>query len=70
MSKVHRRKFQLTGKRIGIGFSRHKNGISLVISNIDAKFINYNIDAEFSTALDCDVTVVNDADAAGIAEMT
>lgn len=63
--------FNWTGKRIGIGFPAViKNGISLTASNIDAKFINYNIDVEFSTALDCDVTVVNDADAAGIAEMT
>ena len=63
--------FNWTGKQIGIGFPAViKNGISLTASNIDAKFINYNIDAEFSTALDCDVTVVNDADAAGIAEMT
>ena len=63
--------FNWTGKQIGIGFPAViKNGVSLTASNIDAKFINYNIDAEFSAALDCDVTVVNDADAAGIAEMT
>ncbi len=39
--------FNWTGKQIGIGFPAViKNGISLTASNIDAKFINYNIDAE------------------------
>ncbi|MFZ1749616.1 MAG: ROK family protein [Saprospiraceae bacterium] len=57
--------------KIGIGFPAViKNGISLTASNIDAQFINYNIDQEFSKALGCDVRVFNDADAAGIAEMT
>ncbi len=63
--------FNWKGKKIGIGFPAViKNGISLTASNIDPKFINYNIDEEFSKALDCEVKVVNDADAAGIAEMT
>lgn len=59
------------GKKIGIGFPAViKNGKSLTASNIDAQFINYDINAKFSEALNCDVRVVNDADAAGIAEMT
>ncbi len=63
--------FNWKGKKIGIGFPAViKNGISLTASNIDPTFINYNIDEEFSKALDCEVKVVNDADAAGIAEMT
>lgn len=63
--------FNWQGKKIGIGFpSVIKNGISLTASNIDAQFINYEINAKFSEALNCEVTVVNDADAAGIAEMT
>lgn len=63
--------FNWKGKKIGIGFPAViKNGMSLTASNIDAKFINYPIDEEFSKALGCDVKVVNDADAAGIAEMT
>ena len=63
--------YQWQGKKIGIGFpSVIKNGVSLTASNIDQQFINYNIDSEFSKALGCDVRVVNDADAAGIAEMT
>lgn len=63
--------FNWKGKKIGIGFPAViKSGISLTASNIDPTFINYNIDEEFSKALDCEVKVVNDADAAGIAEMT
>jgi len=63
--------FSWQGKKIGIGFPAViKNGISLTASNIDPKFINYNIDHEFSIALASDVKVVNDADAAGLAEMT
>ena len=63
--------FNWKGKKVGIGFPAViKNGISLTASNIDAKFIKYPIDEEFSKALGCEVKVVNDADAAGIAEMT
>jgi polyphosphate glucokinase len=59
------------GKNIGIGFPAViKNGYSLTASNIDKKFINYPIVESFKSALQCEVTVVNDADAAGIAEMT
>lgn len=63
--------FDWKGKKIGIGFPAVvKNGVSLTASNIDSAFINYDIDKSYSQALQCDVTVVNDADAAGIAEMT
>lgn len=63
--------FQWEGKKVGIGFPAViKNGISLTASNIDAAFINYPITQSFSEAIGCDVTIVNDADAAGIAEMT
>jgi polyphosphate glucokinase len=63
--------FDWKGKKIGIGFPAViKHGISLTASNIDKKFINYPIDEQFSKALGCDVKVVNDADAAGIAEIT
>jgi len=57
--------------KIGICFpSVIKNGIAITASNIDKAFIGYPIDQAFSDALQCEVTVVNDADAAGIAEMT
>ena len=63
--------FNWHGKKIGIGFpSVIKNGYALTASNIDQTFINYHINHEFSIALGCDVKVVNDADAAGIAEVT
>lgn len=63
--------FNWKGKKVGIGFPAViKRGMSLTASNIDAAFINYPIIQSFSEALECDVTVVNDADAAGIAEMT
>ncbi|MBK8518560.1 MAG: ROK family protein [Saprospiraceae bacterium] len=63
--------FQWKGKKIGIGFPAViKNGVSLTASNIDSQFVNYSINAAFSNGLECDVSVVNDADSAGIAEMT
>lgn len=63
--------FNWYGKKVGIGFPAViKNGESLTASNIDPAFINYGINHEFSIAVGCDVRVVNDADAAGIAEMT
>jgi polyphosphate glucokinase len=63
--------FDWKGKKIGIGFPAViKHGVSLTASNIDKKFINFPIDEQFSNALGCDVKVVNDADAAGLAEMT
>lgn len=63
--------FDWHDKKVGIGFpSVIKNGQSLTASNIDPQFINYGINHEFSIAVGCDVRVVNDADAAGIAEIT
>jgi len=58
-------------KNIGIGFpSVIKEGVALTASNIDQAFINYPIDDNYSKALKCNVKVVNDADAAGLAEKT
>ncbi len=63
--------FNWKGKKIGIGFPAVvKNGYSLTASNIDPAFINYPINEAFSKAVGCEVIVVNDADSAGIAEMT
>ncbi|MBK9255756.1 MAG: ROK family protein [Saprospiraceae bacterium] len=63
--------FKWEGKQIGIGFPAVvKRGVALTASNIDQAFIDYPIEKEYSNILGCDVTVVNDADAAGIAEMT
>ena len=63
--------FQWQNEKVGVCFPAViKNGISMTASNIDKSFIGYPIDQAFSEALGCSVTVVNDADAAGIAEMT
>jgi polyphosphate glucokinase len=63
--------FNWRGKQVGIGFPAViKNGYSLTASNIDAEFINYPISEVFNKSLGCDTTIVNDADAAGLAEMT
>ena len=63
--------FNWHGKSIGIGFPAViKNGISLTATNIDREFINYDIQSNFGKALNCDVVAVNDADAAGLAEMS
>ncbi len=63
--------FEWKGKQVGIGFPAViKNGVSLTASNIDKEFINFPIDENFSKAVGCDVKVVNDADAAGLAEIT
>lgn len=63
--------FEWQGKPLGIGFpSIIKNGYSLTASNIDAQFINYPIQEKFEEAFKCQVKVLNDADAAGVAEMT
>ena len=46
-----------------------KNGTLLTAANIDKSWIGTNAAEVFSTATGCAVTVLNDADAAGIAEM-
>lgn len=63
--------FKWKNEKIGVCFPAViKNGTSMTASNIDQSFIGYPIDESFSEALQCSVTVVNDADAAGLAEMT
>lgn len=63
--------FNWENKKVGICFPAViQNGRSLTASNIDKEFIGYNLEKEFSKALNTEVTVVNDADAAGLAEMT
>jgi len=59
------------GDNVGIGFpSVIKNGISLTASNVDDEWLNYPIRDHFAQALNKDVYMINDADAAGIAEFT
>lgn len=55
---------------IGVGFpSIVINGIALSAANIDAQWIGTNIEKIFGDVTGCPVVAVNDADAAGIAEI-
>ena len=62
--------FDWTGP-IGTGFPAViQHGVARTAANIHKGWINTDAAALFSEATGCSVTVVNDADAAGIAEMT
>jgi polyphosphate glucokinase len=68
--KEIKKKLKYKGERIGMGFpSIVKNGTILSAANIDKSWITYPIVANYSKALKCEVFVINDADAAGLAEM-
>jgi len=55
---------------IGVGFPAViQNGIARTAANVDKSFIDFNIEKLISKKTNCPVTVVNDADAAGIAEL-
>jgi polyphosphate glucokinase len=57
-------------KSIGMGFPAVvQNGVAKTAANVDKAFIGTNIEKLFSEKSGCPVHVVNDADAAGIAEM-
>jgi polyphosphate glucokinase len=63
-------KFEWTGI-VGCGFpSLISGGIALIAANIDDSWVGMNVSELFSKASGCPFYVVNDADAAGIAEMT
>jgi polyphosphate glucokinase len=47
-----------------------KDGVARTAANVDPAWIGTNAASEFSQAIGGEVTVVNDADAAGVAEMT
>ena len=56
---------------IGCGFPAIiKNGVANSAANIDKKWLGVNVEELFSKATGCKVLVRNDADVAGIAEMT
>src|SRR4051794_6998105 len=46
-----------------------KSGVALSAANVDPSWIGTDVDAVFSKATGLDVTVLNDADAAGLAEV-
>jgi len=56
---------------IGCGFPAViRNGVAETAANINQKWIGTNVAELFSEATECPVYVVNDADAAGLAEVT
>ncbi len=63
------RNFQWKGK-IGIGFPAPiKGGVAMMAANVSDKWIGVNADDLFTKITGCDCTMINDADAAGMAEM-
>jgi polyphosphate glucokinase len=56
---------------IGIGFPAPiKAGVALMAANVSEKWVGTNVDDLFTKVTGCDCTMINDADAAGLAEMT
>jgi polyphosphate glucokinase len=55
---------------IGIGFPAPiKAGVAMMAANISEKWVGTNADELFTKTTGCDCTMINDADAAGLAEM-
>jgi len=55
---------------IGIGFPAPiKGGVTLMAANVSEKWVGLNADNLFTKTTGCDCTMINDADAAGLAEM-
>ncbi len=62
--------FEWEGKQIGFGFPAIiKQGMSCSAANIHKDWIDFDIATYFEEELDCPLTVVNDADSAGLAEL-
>ena len=56
--------------RVGVTFPGViRRGIALSAANLDPSWLGTDVDARFTEASGCDVHVVNDADAAGLAEV-
>jgi polyphosphate glucokinase len=57
--------------QIGIGFPAPiKGGVAMMAANISEKWVGTNADELFSKITGCACTMINDADAAGLAEMS
>jgi polyphosphate glucokinase len=55
---------------IGIGFPAPiKAGVAMMAANVSEKWVGLNADDLFTKITGCDCTMINDADAAGLAEM-
>lgn len=64
------KEFDWKDKVIGCGFPAIiKNGVARTAANIDKSWIGTDVAKLFSDATGCEVTVRNDADVAGLAEM-
>jgi len=62
--------FDWQGKKIGVGFPAViKNGVSLTASNVNKEWIGFPITSYFQENTGSPLVVVNDADAAGMAEV-
>jgi polyphosphate glucokinase len=56
--------------KIGIGFPAPiKGGVAMMAANVSDKWVGVNADELFTKMTGCDCTMINDADAAGLAEM-
>ncbi len=56
--------------RIGLGFpAAIRSGVALTAANVSDKWLGLNADDLFTRMTGCECTMVNDADAAGMAEM-
>jgi polyphosphate glucokinase len=63
------RTFEWKGS-IGIGFPAPiKGGVAMMAANVSEKWVGTNADDLFTKVTGCDCTMINDADAAGLAEM-
>jgi len=57
-------------ERIGIGFPAPiKGGVAMMAANISEKWVGLNADELFTKTTGCTCRLINDADAAGLAEM-
>jgi polyphosphate glucokinase len=57
--------------QVGIGFPAPiKGGVAMMAANISEKWVGTNADELFTKITGCDCTMINDADAAGLAEMS
>lgn len=63
------RSFEWKGS-IGIGFPAPvKAGVTMMAANVSDKWVGLNADELFTKVTGCNCTMINDADAAGLAEM-
>ena len=62
--------FNWKGKKVGVGVPAVvKSGVMLTAANIDNSWIGHAVDQHLSEITGCEVECVNDADAAGLAEI-